>query len=105
MFDSQDSDFFAHPEATQRRLSARAVDPAIAAIHTQLADEYAAKIPEIYGIAVPLHIVSSKLSAPFLLSQSNSNDDWQKAGSKLLSECRDDLGGQGALFQFTFLVS
>lgn len=44
MIEIDDSDFFTHREATQRRLAARAVDPSIAAVHTQLADQYAARI-------------------------------------------------------------
>jgi hypothetical protein len=45
MIDIEDSRFFAQREATQRRLAAQAVDPAIAAIHIQMADDYAARIP------------------------------------------------------------
>ena len=45
MIEIEDGEFLAHREATQRRLAAQAVDPAIAAIHTQMAEEYAARIP------------------------------------------------------------
>ena len=41
MYDSEDGDFYARREKTQRMLAARALDPAIAAIHMRMADEYA----------------------------------------------------------------
>ena len=55
MIEFEDRQYLMHREATQRRLAARALDPAIAAIHTQMADEYAARIPR--GPAPALRLV------------------------------------------------
>ena len=56
MTDSDNNLFYARREATQRRLAARAVDPFIAAIHNELAEEYAAKITRDPGPSLRLVI-------------------------------------------------
>lgn len=47
MSELNNQEFYVRREAVERKLAARAIDPRIAAIHVQMADEYAGKVMEL----------------------------------------------------------